>query len=88
MLAIMGASGAGKSTLLDILATRVERTKVEGTYTVDNSPVGPDFKRMSGYVMQVFVQDSLMKHKRRNGMKEESRQPNIFEGGACACPCW
>lgn len=55
MTAVMGASGAGKSTLLDVMAQRIPPKDVEGSILMNGRPVGQDFMRISGYVMQSGV---------------------------------
>ncbi|AEO69668.1 uncharacterized protein THITE_2120354 [Thermothielavioides terrestris NRRL 8126] len=52
LTALMGASGAGKTTLLDVLAQRTSVGVVTGDMLVNDSPVGPDFQRQTGYVQQ------------------------------------
>jgi ABC-type multidrug transport system ATPase subunit len=38
--------------MLDILATRIPHSQVTGDYLMNDKPVGGNFKRLSGYVMQ------------------------------------
>jgi len=51
--AIMGPTGSGKTSLLDVLAKRKDpRGLKKGVVLVDETPVGEDFRLMSGYVVQ------------------------------------
>ncbi|KAF9587031.1 hypothetical protein IFM89_039717 [Coptis chinensis] len=53
VMAIMGPSGAGKSTFLDALAGRIARGSLEGSVSVDGTPVTTSYmKKVSSYVMQ------------------------------------
>ncbi|KAJ8008539.1 hypothetical protein DPEC_G00105930 [Dallia pectoralis] len=50
--AIMGATGSGKSSFLDVLAARKDPTGLTGEVLIDGSPQPPNFKCLSGYVVQ------------------------------------
>uniref|UniRef100_A0A8C5H470 ATP-binding cassette sub-family G member 2-like n=1 Tax=Gouania willdenowi TaxID=441366 RepID=A0A8C5H470_GOUWI len=50
--AIMGATGSGKSSFLDVLAARKDPTGLSGEVLIDGAPQPPDFKCLSGYVVQ------------------------------------
>lgn len=53
VLAIMGPSGAGKSTLLDVLSARLDSSHLKGVIATNGTPIDkPNFRRMTGYVMQ------------------------------------
>uniref|UniRef100_H3DQ46 ABC transporter domain-containing protein n=1 Tax=Tetraodon nigroviridis TaxID=99883 RepID=H3DQ46_TETNG len=50
--AIMGATGSGKSSFLDILAARKDPAGLTGEVLIDGAPQPPNFKCLSGYVVQ------------------------------------
>ncbi|XP_048364709.1 broad substrate specificity ATP-binding cassette transporter ABCG2-like [Sphaerodactylus townsendi] len=50
--AILGPTGSGKSSLLDILATRKDPHGLTGEILINGFPQPPQFKCMSGYVVQ------------------------------------
>lgn len=50
--AIMGATGSGKSSFLDILAARKDPAGLMGVVLIDGAPQPPNFKCLSGYVVQ------------------------------------
>ncbi|XP_053199624.1 broad substrate specificity ATP-binding cassette transporter ABCG2-like [Scomber japonicus] len=50
--AIMGATGSGKSSFLDVLAARKDPAGLEGEVLIDGAPQPPNFKCLSGYVVQ------------------------------------
>ncbi|XP_077157037.1 broad substrate specificity ATP-binding cassette transporter ABCG2-like isoform X2 [Paroedura picta] len=50
--AILGPTGSGKSSLLDILATRKDPCGLTGDILINGYPQPPQFKCMSGYVVQ------------------------------------
>ncbi|CAL8326039.1 unnamed protein product [Lota lota] len=50
--AIMGATGSGKSSFLDILAARKDPVGLSGEVLIDGAPQPPNFKCLSGYVVQ------------------------------------
>ncbi|KAG7497738.1 hypothetical protein JOB18_043164 [Solea senegalensis] len=50
--AIMGATGSGKSSFLDILAARKDPRGLSGEVLIDGAPQPPNFKCLSGYVVQ------------------------------------
>uniref|UniRef100_A0A3Q2YCE6 ATP-binding cassette, sub-family G (WHITE), member 2a n=1 Tax=Hippocampus comes TaxID=109280 RepID=A0A3Q2YCE6_HIPCM len=50
--AIMGATGSGKSSFLDVLAARKDPAGLSGEVLIDGAPQPPDFKCLSGYVVQ------------------------------------
>ncbi|XP_078453675.1 broad substrate specificity ATP-binding cassette transporter ABCG2 isoform X1 [Lampetra planeri] len=52
MNAILGPTGGGKSSLLDVLAARKDPNGLEGIVLVDGAPQPPNFKCVSGYVVQ------------------------------------
>ncbi|XP_078418720.1 broad substrate specificity ATP-binding cassette transporter ABCG2 [Cetorhinus maximus] len=52
MNAILGPTGSGKSSLLDILAARKDPSGLEGQVLIDGAPQPPNFKYISGYVVQ------------------------------------
>ncbi|KAL7864150.1 hypothetical protein AOLI_G00155700, partial [Acnodon oligacanthus] len=52
MNAILGATGSGKSSFLDILAARKDPKGLSGEVLIDGAPQPPDFKCLSGYVVQ------------------------------------
>lgn len=50
--AILGPTGSGKSSLLDILAARKDPCGLSGEVLIDGLPQPPNFKCISGYVVQ------------------------------------
>ncbi|XP_039996684.1 broad substrate specificity ATP-binding cassette transporter ABCG2-like isoform X2 [Xiphias gladius] len=50
--AIMGATGSGKSSFLDVLAARKDPVGLSGEVLIDGAPQPPNFKCLSGYVVQ------------------------------------
>ncbi|XP_061439050.1 broad substrate specificity ATP-binding cassette transporter ABCG2-like isoform X3 [Rhineura floridana] len=50
--AILGPTGSGKSSLLDILATRKNPKGLSGDILINGFPLPPNFKCISGYVVQ------------------------------------
>ncbi|KAK9540518.1 hypothetical protein VZT92_002965 [Zoarces viviparus] len=50
--AILGPTGSGKSSFLDILAARKDPSGLLGEVLVDKAPQPPNFKCLSGYVVQ------------------------------------
>uniref|UniRef100_A0A8C9VPL2 ATP-binding cassette, sub-family G (WHITE), member 2a n=1 Tax=Scleropages formosus TaxID=113540 RepID=A0A8C9VPL2_SCLFO len=50
--AILGATGSGKSSFLDVLAARKDPTGLSGEVLIDGAPQPPNFKCLSGYVVQ------------------------------------
>ncbi|XP_013877614.1 broad substrate specificity ATP-binding cassette transporter ABCG2 [Austrofundulus limnaeus] len=50
--AIMGATGSGKSSFLDILAARKDPAGLTGEVLIDGAHQPPNFKCLSGYVVQ------------------------------------
>ncbi|XP_075320543.1 broad substrate specificity ATP-binding cassette transporter ABCG2d isoform X3 [Odontesthes bonariensis] len=50
--AILGPTGGGKSSFLDILAARKDPVGLSGEVLIDGAPQPPDFKCLSGYVVQ------------------------------------
>lgn len=50
--AILGATGSGKSSFLDILAARKDPAGLSGEVLIDRAPQPPNFKCLSGYVVQ------------------------------------
>lgn len=50
--AIMGATGSGKSSFLDVLAARKDPAGLMGEVLIDGAPQPPNFKCLSGYVVQ------------------------------------
>ncbi|XP_034425208.1 broad substrate specificity ATP-binding cassette transporter ABCG2-like isoform X1 [Hippoglossus hippoglossus] len=50
--AIMGATGSGKSSFLDVLAARKDPSGLSGEVMIDGAPQPPNFKCLSGYVVQ------------------------------------
>ncbi|KAJ3585401.1 hypothetical protein NHX12_014120 [Muraenolepis orangiensis] len=50
--AIMGATGSGKSSFLDVLAARKDPVGLSGEVLIDGVPQPPNFKCLSGYVVQ------------------------------------
>ena len=57
MVALMGASGAGKTTLLNTLSQRQKMGVVSGEMLVDGRPLGPQFRRITGFVEQMDLHD-------------------------------
>jgi ABC-type multidrug transport system fused ATPase/permease subunit len=55
VLAIAGPSGSSKTTFLDALAGRIDRNSLKGQILVNGRPMDSAFKRISGYVMQVWL---------------------------------
>uniref|UniRef100_A0A3Q3MNJ4 Broad substrate specificity ATP-binding cassette transporter ABCG2 n=1 Tax=Mastacembelus armatus TaxID=205130 RepID=A0A3Q3MNJ4_9TELE len=53
--AILGPTGSGKSSFLDILAARKEPSGLSGEVLIDGAPQPPNFKCLSGYVVQEDV---------------------------------
>ncbi|XP_045920625.1 broad substrate specificity ATP-binding cassette transporter ABCG2-like isoform X1 [Micropterus dolomieu] len=49
---IMGATGSGKSSFLDVLAARKDPAGLTGEVLIDGAPQPPNFKCLSGYVVQ------------------------------------
>uniref|UniRef100_A0AAY4C169 ABC transporter domain-containing protein n=1 Tax=Denticeps clupeoides TaxID=299321 RepID=A0AAY4C169_9TELE len=54
--AILGATGSGKSSFLDVLAARKDPSGLTGEVLIDGAPQPPNFKCLSGYVVQVEIQ--------------------------------
>ncbi|XP_062989272.1 broad substrate specificity ATP-binding cassette transporter ABCG2-like isoform X2 [Elgaria multicarinata webbii] len=52
MNAILGPTGSGKSSLLDVLAARKDPAGLSGRVLIDGVPQPPNFKCISGYVVQ------------------------------------
>ncbi|XP_061490660.1 broad substrate specificity ATP-binding cassette transporter ABCG2-like isoform X2 [Rhineura floridana] len=52
MNAILGPTGSGKSSLLDVLAARKDPAGLSGDVLIDGVPQPPNFKCISGYVVQ------------------------------------
>ncbi|XP_044275959.1 broad substrate specificity ATP-binding cassette transporter ABCG2-like [Varanus komodoensis] len=52
MNAILGPTGSGKSSLLDVLAARKDPSGLSGDVLIDGFPQPPNFKCISGYVVQ------------------------------------
>ncbi|XP_056299345.1 broad substrate specificity ATP-binding cassette transporter ABCG2 isoform X2 [Pseudoliparis swirei] len=50
--AIMGATGSGKSSFLDVLAARKDPSGLSGEVLIDGAHQPPNFKCLSGYVVQ------------------------------------
>lgn len=50
--AILGPTGSGKSSLLDVLAARKDPHGLSGEVLIDGKPQPPNFKCLSGYVVQ------------------------------------
>ncbi|KAK3547589.1 hypothetical protein QTP86_026325, partial [Hemibagrus guttatus] len=50
--AILGATGSGKSSFLDVLAARKDPKGLSGEVLIDGAPQPPNFKCLSGYVVQ------------------------------------
>ncbi|XP_049576286.1 broad substrate specificity ATP-binding cassette transporter ABCG2d isoform X1 [Syngnathus scovelli] len=50
--AILGPTGSGKSSFLDILAARKDPSGLSGEVLIDGAPQPPNFKCLSGYVVQ------------------------------------
>ncbi|XP_041820681.1 broad substrate specificity ATP-binding cassette transporter ABCG2-like [Chelmon rostratus] len=50
--AIMGPTGSGKSSFLDVLAARKDPAGLTGEVLIDGAPQPPNFKCLSGYVVQ------------------------------------
>ncbi|XP_072241036.1 broad substrate specificity ATP-binding cassette transporter ABCG2d [Leuresthes tenuis] len=50
--AILGPTGSGKSSFLDILAARKDPVGLSGEVLIDGAPQPPNFKCLSGYVVQ------------------------------------
>ncbi|XP_069486639.1 broad substrate specificity ATP-binding cassette transporter ABCG2-like [Ambystoma mexicanum] len=50
--AILGPTGSGKSSLLDVLAARKDPRGLSGEVLIDGAPQPPNFKCISGYVVQ------------------------------------
>ena len=55
LLAIAGPSGSSKTTFLDALAGRINPKSLKGQILVNGKPMDSAFKRVSGYVMQVYM---------------------------------
>uniref|UniRef100_A0A3Q2YPB3 Broad substrate specificity ATP-binding cassette transporter ABCG2 n=1 Tax=Hippocampus comes TaxID=109280 RepID=A0A3Q2YPB3_HIPCM len=53
--AILGPTGSGKSSFLDILAARKDPSGLSGEVLIDGAPQPPNFKCLSGYVVQEDV---------------------------------
>ncbi|XP_034021031.1 broad substrate specificity ATP-binding cassette transporter ABCG2-like isoform X2 [Thalassophryne amazonica] len=53
--AIMGATGSGKSSFLDVLAARKDPAGLSGEVLINGAPQPPNFKCLSGYVVQEDV---------------------------------
>ncbi|KAM8878856.1 broad substrate specificity ATP-binding cassette transporter ABCG2d isoform 2-T2 [Spinachia spinachia] len=53
--AILGPTGSGKSSFLDILAARKDPSGLLGEVLIDKAPQPPNFKCLSGYVVQEDV---------------------------------
>uniref|UniRef100_A0A8C6TIJ2 ATP-binding cassette, sub-family G (WHITE), member 2a n=1 Tax=Neogobius melanostomus TaxID=47308 RepID=A0A8C6TIJ2_9GOBI len=62
--AIMGATGSGKSSFLDVLAARKDPSGLSGQVLIDGAPQPPNFKCLSGYVVQVCAKKPTTHTKR------------------------
>ncbi|XP_046901590.1 broad substrate specificity ATP-binding cassette transporter ABCG2d isoform X3 [Hypomesus transpacificus] len=54
--AILGPTGSGKSSFLDVLAARKDPSGLSGEVLIDGAPQPPNYKCLSGYVVQVGTQ--------------------------------
>lgn len=59
LLAIAGPSGSSKTTFLDALAGQIKRKSLKGQILVNGKPMDPTFRRVSGYVTQVWIHAKL-----------------------------
>ncbi|XP_046901583.1 broad substrate specificity ATP-binding cassette transporter ABCG2d isoform X2 [Hypomesus transpacificus] len=50
--AILGPTGSGKSSFLDVLAARKDPSGLSGEVLIDGAPQPPNYKCLSGYVVQ------------------------------------
>ncbi|XP_016388589.1 ATP-binding cassette sub-family G member 2-like, partial [Sinocyclocheilus rhinocerous] len=50
--ALLGPTGSGKSSFLDVLAARKDPAGLSGEVLIDGAPQPPNFKCLSGYVVQ------------------------------------
>ncbi|XP_032301136.1 broad substrate specificity ATP-binding cassette transporter ABCG2 isoform X2 [Coturnix japonica] len=81
--AILGPTGSGKSSLLDVLAARKDPAGLSGEVLIDGNPQPPNFKCISGYVVQVGTElirgVSGGERKRTNiGMELITEPPVLF----------
>ncbi|XP_030060706.1 ATP-binding cassette sub-family G member 2 isoform X2 [Microcaecilia unicolor] len=81
--AILGPTGSGKSSLLDVLAARKDPSGLSGEVLIDGIPQPPNFKCISGYVVQVGTElvrgVSGGERKRTNiGMELITEPPVLF----------
>ncbi|XP_075614513.1 broad substrate specificity ATP-binding cassette transporter ABCG2 isoform X2 [Balearica regulorum gibbericeps] len=81
--AILGPTGSGKSSLLDVLAARKDPAGLSGEVLIDGIPQPPNFKCISGYVVQVGTElirgVSGGERKRTNiGMELITEPPVLF----------
>lgn len=66
VLAIAGPSGSSKTTFLDALAGRIDRNSLKGQILVNGRPMDSAFKRVSGYVMQVWLKQFKLDNARHH----------------------
>ncbi|XP_015271982.1 PREDICTED: ATP-binding cassette sub-family G member 2-like [Gekko japonicus] len=83
MNAILGPTGSGKSSLLDVLAARKDPAGLSGDVLIDGALQPPNFKCISGYVVQVGTElirgVSGGERKRTNiGMELITEPPVLF----------
>ncbi|XP_054840129.1 broad substrate specificity ATP-binding cassette transporter ABCG2-like [Eublepharis macularius] len=76
MNAILGPTGSGKSSLLDVLAARKDPTGLSGNVLIDGALQPPNFKCISGYV----VQDDVV-------MGTMTVRENLLFSAALRLPC-
>ena len=55
VLAIAGPSGSSKTTFIDALAGQIKRKSLKGQILVNGKPMDSTFRRVSGYVTQVWT---------------------------------
>ncbi len=65
MLALLGESGAGKTSLLDTLAGRKTVGVLHGQILVNGEPRAEDWRRVSGYCMQVHTRACVCRESER-----------------------
>ncbi|XP_031440943.1 broad substrate specificity ATP-binding cassette transporter ABCG2-like [Clupea harengus] len=78
--AILGATGSGKSSFLDVLAARKDPAGLSGEVLIDGAPQPPNFKCLSGYVVQDDVVMGTLTVRENFRFSAELRLPTSITG--------
>uniref|UniRef100_A0A3Q3MN08 ABC-type xenobiotic transporter n=1 Tax=Labrus bergylta TaxID=56723 RepID=A0A3Q3MN08_9LABR len=79
--AILGPTGSGKSSFLDILAARKDPSGLSGEVLIDGAPQPPNFKCLSGYVVQddVVMGTLTVRENLRFSSEKEARVNHLIQ---------